>query len=129
MLGFKFEHRREPLASPKVFRDRILQTASVAGVVIAISWGVGALGYHYLAHLPSWVDSFYNAAMILGGMGPVADIHSSGGKWFASFYALYSGVTLLTSVGILLSPLMHRLLHRFHLEAEASEPGEAGRDS
>lgn len=72
------------------------------------------LGYHFLEEL-SWIDSLLNASMILGGMGPVAPLRTAGGKIFASFYALYSGVVLLASVGILATPIFHRFLHNFHL--------------
>lgn len=78
---------------------------------------MGVLGYHLFENLP-WIDSLVNAAMILGGMGPVNELHTNGGKLFASFYALYSGIVFLVSVGIILAPLYHRFLHRFHLEEE-----------
>ena len=76
---------------------------------------IGVLGYHWLGGL-HWLDALVNASMILGGMGPVDPIASVAGKWFASVYALFSGVAFLTSVGMLPRPALHRLLHRFHLE-------------
>ena len=82
--------------------------------LLAFSLGIGMAGYHFLEGL-SWIDSLLNAAMILGGMGPVAPLQTAAGKVFASFYALYSGVVLLASVGILAGPIFHRFLHRFHL--------------
>ena len=75
------------------------------------------LGYHYFESL-TWVDALLNASMILGGMGPVNPLQTNPGKIFASFYALYSGIILLASVGVLAAPLFHRVLHRFHLEIE-----------
>ena len=75
------------------------------------------LGYHFLENL-TWLDSLLNASMILGGMGPVDEIQSVAGKVFASLYALYSGVVLLASVGILITPIFHRFLHHFHLADE-----------
>ena len=66
-----------------------------------------------------WLDAFYNSSMILTGMGPVNIINNDGGKWFASFYALYSGVAFLTTAGVMLSPLVHRILHILHAEDEA----------
>src|SRR2546426_640617 len=75
------------------------------------------LGYHQLERL-SWLDSFLNAAMILGGMGPVAQLTTGGGKLFAGLYALYSGMVLLVAVGVLLLPVLHRLLHSFHLDED-----------
>ncbi|MCC6348874.1 MAG: hypothetical protein IT347_04675 [Candidatus Eisenbacteria bacterium] len=119
---FEFEHVTEPLAPPRVFRARMLRSAALAAGIIAFSLLIGVVGYHTLAGIPSWVDCVYNASMILGGMGPVAEIGTEEGKIFASVYALYSGVVLLASVGVLLSPALHRVLHHFHLERD--EDGE-----
>jgi hypothetical protein len=80
---------------------------------------MGILGYHFLEKL-SWIDSLVNAAMILGGMGPVNELHTNLGKLFAAFYALYSGIVFLVVVAVILAPLYHRFLHRFHLEIEDS---------
>lgn len=115
---FGFERRHEALAPGHVFRARMLRSGGVAAVIIMGSLAIGVLGYHVFGGLPSWVDCLYNAAMILGGMGPVAELHSDAGKLFASAYALYSGVVLLASVGVLLSPALHRILHRFHIETD-----------
>jgi hypothetical protein len=79
--------------------------------------GIGMLGYHLIESM-SWVDSLLNASMILGGMGPVTPLQTDAGKIFASFYALYSGVVLLASVGVLAAPILHRFMHRFHLQDE-----------
>jgi hypothetical protein len=79
--------------------------------------GIGVLGYHLIESM-SWVDSLLNASMILGGMGPVTPLQTDAGKIFASFYALYSGVVLLASVGVLAAPILHRFMHRFHLQDE-----------
>ena len=92
----------------------------VAGVVVAISLAIGTAGYHFLDGL-GWVDSFLNASMILGGMGPVDPLKTTAAKLFAALYALYAGFVLLISVGIIIAPVFHRLLHRFHLEREAEE--------
>ena len=75
---------------------------------------IGVCGYHFTAHL-EWLDSLVDASMILSGMGPVDVIKNDAGKWFESFYALFSGVVFITSVGVLLAPVVHRFLHRFHL--------------
>jgi hypothetical protein len=112
-----FEHRSEPLASRSEFRRRMLRYGMFTTAMILFSLGIGMLGYHYFESL-SWIDSLLNASMILGGMGPVNPLRTNPGKIFASFYALYSGVVLLASVGVLAAPLFHRLLHRFHLEFE-----------
>jgi hypothetical protein len=86
-------------------------------LLLGFSLAIGMLGYHFLENL-SWIDSLLNASMILGGMGPVAPLQTDGGKIFASFYAIYSGVILLASVGILIAPIFHRFLHHFHLADE-----------
>jgi hypothetical protein len=112
-----FEHRAQPLLTPRDFLIRQLIYLLVASTIIAGSLVMGILGYHFLEKLP-WVDSLLNAAMILGGMGPVNALSTTGGKIFASFYALYSGIVFLVSVGVILAPLYHRFLHRFHMEVE-----------
>ena len=112
-----FERRSERLASQFVFARRVLRYSLVTGGIILFSLGFGMLGYHCLESL-SWIDSLLNASMILGGMGPVDTLQTNAGKVFASFYALYSGIILLASVGVLATPIFHRLLHRFHLEFE-----------
>lgn len=115
-----YEHRREPLAPRNVFLHRLARSAAVAVALIAGSLTIGVVGYHALGRL-DWIDSIYNASMILGGMGPVDRLDSDAGKLFASGYALFSGIALLTSVGVLLVPTLHRFMHRFHLETP--EPG------
>jgi hypothetical protein len=88
--------------------------------VLAVSLGLGILGYHGLEGL-SRLDALLNAAMILGGMGPVNELTTDAGKWFASFYALFSGVIFLVVAGILIAPVAHRLLHHLHLESDDQE--------
>jgi hypothetical protein len=114
-----FEHRAQPLLNPREFLIRQLIYLLVALGIITGSLVIGILGYHFFEKL-SWVDSLLNAAMILGGMGPVNTLSTTAGKIFASFYALYSGIVFLVSVGVILAPLYHRFLHRFHMEAEDS---------
>jgi hypothetical protein len=116
-----YERRHHPLAPAHVFRRRVLTSAGLACGVLGASLAVGVAGYHWWGGL-AWLDALVNASMILGGMGPVDPITHPAGKWFASAYALYSGVALLTSVGIIFAPAVHRLLHAFHLD-------ESGRDS
>jgi ABC-type glycerol-3-phosphate transport system permease component len=115
-----YEHRSEPLASTDVFARRLLVNALIAVGILFVSLGIGMLGYHLLEKLP-WLDALLNASMILGGMGPVNAVQSPAGKLFASFYALYCGVILLTSVGVLAAPIFHRFMHRFHLDEEDEE--------
>ena len=112
-----FEHHKEPLASQAEFTWRVVRYSLITAGIILFSLGIGMLGYHYYESL-SWLDSLLNASMILGGMGPVNTLRTNAGKVFASFYALYSGIILLASVGILATPIFHRFMHRFHLELE-----------
>ncbi len=109
-----YEHRRQPLASRKVFIQRLARNAGIAAGIILISLAIGVLGYHFLEGL-TWIDSLLNASMILGGMGPLDTLHTAAGKLFASFYALYSGFILLIAVGVLAAPIIHRFMHYFHL--------------
>jgi hypothetical protein len=111
--------RHRPLPSWGVFLVRFLRNAFFASAFIVISLGGGVWGYHYFAGL-GWVDSLLNASMILTGMGPVAELHGETAKIFASLYALYSGVAFLTFVAVLFAPVVHRFLHKFHLDL--SEP-------
>jgi hypothetical protein len=110
-----YEHHKQPLASRKTFARRLTLNALVAAGTLSLSLGIGMLGYHFLEGL-SWIDAMLNASMILGGMGPVSSLNTPAGKIFASFYALYSGVILLASVGVLAAPIFHRFMHRFHLQ-------------
>src|SRR6266545_6227408 len=112
-----FEHHSEPLASQSEFTQRMLRYVLSTAAIILFSLGIGIFGYHYFESL-SWIDSLLNASMILGGMGPVNALQTNAGKLFASFYALYSGIILLASVGVLAAPVFHRVLHRFHLELD-----------
>lgn len=109
-----YEHRKQPLAKKSVFAKRLALNGMIGLTLLFFSLGIGMLGYHFLENL-SWIDSLLNASMILGGMGPVDSLKTNAGKLFASFYALYSGVILLASVGILMTPIFHRFMHHFHL--------------
>jgi hypothetical protein len=114
-----YEPKHRGLISRRAFATRLANHVVVAGVVIGVSLAVGTAGYHYLGALP-WVDSILNAAMILGGMGPVNELRNPASKLFAAAYALYAGFILLFSVGIIIAPVFHRVLHRFHLERRAN---------
>jgi ABC-type phosphate transport system permease subunit len=111
-----FEHHKQPLISRQEFIWRVGRFTAAALLLVAVSWLIGILGYRFLEGLP-WIDSTLNAAMILGGMGPVNELHTNAGKLFASFYALFSGIVFLVSVGVLLAPIIHRLMHQFHLQS------------
>lgn len=111
-----YEHKTDQLLSFRQFVRRLLAHIFIALLIIAGSLGLGVLGYRHFEHF-SWLDSLLNASMILGGMGPVGLLQTAGGKIFASFYALFSGVIFLVVVGIMVAPVGHRLLHRLHLES------------
>jgi hypothetical protein len=111
----KLEHRGQPLLPWYVFRRRLLTYGTLAAVMIAGSLGIGIIGYRVFGNLP-WIDALLNASMILTGMGPVNPMTTVAGKLFASAYAIFSGVAFLTSFGVLVAPMVHRFLHRFHLE-------------
>lgn len=110
-----FEHKSQRPISKKHFTHRVLKCTAIALLFTAFSLGVGVWGYHIAEDLP-WLDSLLNASMILGGMGPVDPMKTAGGKIFASCYALYSGLFLIMSMGIILSPVFHRVLHTFHAD-------------
>jgi hypothetical protein len=113
-----FEPHHQPLLSRAEFALRILRSLALAIGVVVVSLGIGACGYHTFAELP-WLDATLNAAMILTGMGPVDPMRTSAAKLFATFYALFSGVVFLTMASVILAPILHRFLHRFHLEESA----------
>jgi len=112
-----FERRHEPLLPRAAFHGRLLRSVALAAGLIGVSLMLGIFGYHWVAGL-SWIDSILNASMILAGMGPVSDITRNSGKLFASAYALFSGVAFLTSVSVVLAPLLHRFLHHFHMQID-----------
>jgi len=88
--------------------------------VIVFGLSLGILGYRFIAGF-SWIDSLLEASMILGGMGPVKELHDDGSKIFASIYALFSGLVVLALMGIMLSPVVHRILHKFHVDEKDIE--------
>jgi hypothetical protein len=112
---FEFEHRKLPLLPWPAFARRMLVSLLLGIVFVGGSLALGMVGYHFYEGL-GLVDSFLNAAMILSGMGPVDTMQSDAGKVFAGAYALYSGLAVLVTAGLLFAPLIHRLLHRFHAD-------------
>ena len=117
-----FEHHTHPLLPRRAFYRRVARSLTAGFSLLAVGLGIGMVGYHFFEQL-DWLDAFANAAMILSGMGPLAPLQTSAGKLFAGCYALFSGLLFLTVAGIILAPLGHRLLHKFHLEAtEAKNP-------
>lgn len=113
---FRYERRHEKLASRAVFFGRVLRAIFVGVVLIGVSLVAGMAGYMTFAHMAP-IDAFLNAAMILGGMGPVSPLDNDGAKLFAGLYALYAGLLLVTVSGIVLAPVFHRVLHALHADS------------
>lgn len=109
----RFEHREEKPISTRHFVLRMLRSAAIAGLVIFSALAVGIAGYHWFGGL-GWTDSFLNAAMILGGMGPVDPMPNDTAKIFAGGYALFSGLVFIALAGFFIAPIAHRVLHHFH---------------
>ena len=112
-----FESKYQPMAPRPVFVGRLLRNFAAASTLIGVSLFAGMLGYRHFEGM-EWIDAFVNAAMILSGMGPVTPMQTWNGKLFAGLYALYSGLTLVLAAGIIVAPVVHRLLHRFNIEDE-----------
>lgn len=112
-----FERKTQPLLPRRQFYRRLAAAMAVTLAIIGLSLAVGMAGYHIFGGL-SWIDALLNSAMILTGMGPVDPMQSTAGKLFATFYALYSGVAFLSMTAVLLAPIIHRAMHKFHLDAE-----------
>lgn len=112
-----YEHKKQKLVPMRTFYQRVLKNILLALLIMAFCLMIGITGYHYTADIP-WLDALHNASMILSGMGPVVEIKTETGKWFSSFYALFSGIVFITNIGIILAPAIHRLLHRLNVEEE-----------
>jgi uncharacterized RDD family membrane protein YckC len=117
MATTMYEPRHQPLATRRHFARRLVLHGGAALLLLAVSLGIGMLGYQHFEHLP-WLDSFLNSAMLLGGMGPVNTPQSAPGKLFAGLYALYAGLMFLIVAGLVLTPIVHRLMHRFHIDED-----------
>lgn|ERR1051325_489515 len=110
-----YEHHSKPLLPLKKYYNRLLRNALWGMGIVFCSLLVGIIGYHFTAHL-GWLDSLLNASMILTGMGPVDAMTTTSAKLFASLYALFSGVAFLTTIAVMFAPVLHRFLHKFHLQ-------------
>lgn len=119
-----FEHKNEPLASDSKYRERLFKYFLISVSLLTVSLLIGTVGYWYFGQQniktdkPSWIDAFLCASMILTGMGPIGSIESDAGKIFSALYAIYSGVTFLSVMGIFFAPIVHRFLHVLHVEDE-----------
>jgi len=114
-----YEHHTQPLLTTRQFVIRLLRHGGIAGGILLFSLAMGTIGFHWLA-LQEWIDAFLNSSMLLGGMGPIGEIKTTTGKLFASLYALYAGILFIASSGLLLAPVLHRIMHKVHLEERHS---------
>jgi hypothetical protein len=112
-----YEHRHQPLLPRPRYVDRLRSHIFGALALLLFTLAVGMAGYHWLEGL-EWIDAYLNASMILGGMGPVAELHTASGKLFAGTYALFAGIVFLLAIGVVLAPVLHRAMHRFHLDGK-----------
>jgi hypothetical protein len=114
------ERKQERLLSTRQFVRRVALFAGVASLLILVALGIGVAGYHWIAGF-SPIDALLDASMILTGMGPVGELHGTAAKLFASAYALFSGIVFVTAAGVLFTPLVHRILHLFHVEGPGKQ--------
>jgi len=105
----------KPLAPLSVFFRRLGKSIALSLLIVVCTLMLGIAGYHWICDL-DWIDAILNASMILGGMGPVNTVHTNGGKLFASAYALFCGLVIVVSMGFVLAPILHRMMHTFHLD-------------
>ena len=110
------EKSNQPLAPFPKFLRRLISHILFALLAIIIALFVGMYGYHFFEKM-SWTDAFVNASMILSGMGPLGNLTTEGGKLFAGFYALFSGLFFILILGIIYAPILHRFIHKYHLDS------------
>ncbi len=110
-----FESKSQELLPLRKFLRRLAWSLVFAGAILLFALGLGVLGYHFIAKL-HWIDALLNASMILTSMGPVDLLTSDAAKLFASFYALFSGLIFVTVMAVTLAPVLHRILHKFHID-------------
>jgi hypothetical protein len=115
-----FEHRSSPLLPRKAFIRRMRRSILISTGIAAVTLAVGMCGYRFLENMP-WPDAFANSSMILAGMGPLGNLNTNGGKIFAGCYALFCGLIFVTIITILIAPLFHRALHKFHCETSEKD--------
>ena len=111
-----FEHVTTPVLPRRQFLSRMMRAVLLGLGMIVVSLLIGMAGYLWFFPKHDWADAFVNAAMILSGMGPVAPLHGDAVKLFAGCYAIYCGIALIATTGVILAPVIHRGLHKFHLE-------------
>jgi len=118
MRLFRFEHRDKPLATHAVFLGRLARSVFAGFILVAIALAIGMAGYMMTESMGA-LDAFLNASMLLGGMGPVDTLHTDAGKFFAGAYALFCGLLIVIASGVILAPILHRVLHALHVEDQA----------
>ena len=114
-LDTMFESKHQKPIPNHEFVKRIAFAIAGSAIMAGIALAVGVIGYHSLGEM-SWVDALHNAAMILGGMGLVTDVKSDAAKIFSSAYALFCGLIFIMVVAVTLAPVLHRILHKFHVD-------------
>ena len=110
-----FESKRQQVIPPHHFARRLAWSFALSGAIAGIALVVGVVGFHYIADVP-WIDAVHNSSMILGGMGPVAEMKTDAAKLFSSAYALFCGLVFISVVAVTLAPVLHRVLHKFHMD-------------
>lgn len=110
-----FESKRQRVIPPAHFVQRLGWSIALSAGIAALALAIGIAGFHYVADVP-WIDSLHNASMILGGMGPVVEMKTAAAKLFSSAYALFCGLVFIGVVAVTLAPVMHRVLHKFHMD-------------
>ena len=110
-----FENKQQPVIPRAHFVRRVAWSVALSVAIAAAALVLGVAGFHYIADAP-WIDALHNASMILGGMGPVVEMKTDAAKVFSSAYALFCGFIFISIVAVTLAPVMHRVLHKFHMD-------------
>jgi hypothetical protein len=110
-----YERRTDKLLPKDQFLVRVARHGGYVFLAVVVALAIGMAGYHSLSGL-AWIDAFAEASMILGGMGPLHEPHTTASKLFAGCYALFAGLFFIGVTGVLLAPFLHRMIHIFHLD-------------
>lgn len=118
-IKIMYEHISKPLAPPHKFRSRLVRSLLLGLAMVVVSLAIGMIGFLYYFPSMDWADAFVNAAMLLSGMGPLAQPMTTAAKVFSGLYALYAGLMLVMTTGVVFAPLVHRFLHALHVDEDA----------